>query len=130
MPSLLEIGSFGLSVIHDYEEVNHYLGSGHSLTISTGHSLGTRSYKLIYNILPDAAGQLIANPETGTNQTRAHFVWWFWNKRKQDRMPFDVYDPFDETNVSCVFVDKEISFENLAAKLWSSNLRIRQYRPL
>ena len=123
------IGNFSPEIEIEFAEIVRDYGDGYDSTVRVGHSDGQLHFRLVYNVLPGAQGQSILDPETSTNKSQADYLWDFFVKRKQDGEPFLVKNPRTEANVLVKFAESRLSYTLFAVKLFSTGIRLKQYRP-
>lgn len=123
------IGNFSPEIEIEFEEIRRDFGSGYDANLRVGHTDGQLRFRLVYNVLPGAQGQTILDPETSTNKTQADYLWDFFVKRKQDGQPFYVKNPRTDANVLVKFSESNLTYTKFAVKLFSTGIRLHQYRP-
>jgi len=86
---------------------------------------GLRRWTIKIDVLPDSASQV----PLVDGQTRSEYLWNFFCASKQSgNYPFFIEDPKDGQFYLACFVDDELSYEVLCAKIYSTGLQLRQRR--
>ena len=125
---LQEIGSFGLTCDIEFSILEIDYGDGYDDSALIGSSLGTRSWRFLYKVLP---GTMDSPVQVGaaTLQSRADYIWDFFCRRKAEgNGSFTLTCPRDGKRYLAKFVDHKLSYEMFMTKLFSSGLSIKQRR--
>lgn len=125
---LKDIGSYGLTCSLGFAFLKAPLGDGFRKSALIGSVLGTRSWKLIYKVLPDAPnGGFLTN--TGEIQSRAVYLWdLFYSCKAGGDLPLIITCPRDGKDYLAVFEDDVLSYEMFSHRLFSTGLNLSQYR--
>src|ERR1051325_1913681 len=116
------IGSFGLTCAIGFDILEASFGDGYEDSALVGSSEGTRSWKLVYKVLP---GTLDESAQGGTFslQSRADYLWEFFCLRKSEgNASFWITCPRDGQDYLAKFVEHTLSYEMFMVKLYSTGL--------
>ncbi|MGE0133034.1 MAG: hypothetical protein AB7U82_33575 [Blastocatellales bacterium] len=119
MPTLqFQGGSIGLEVEVRYARLQCYCKAGRAITTLTGHTQGTRHWRLRYQLLQDRAANLL-DQASSTLKTDFDYLWDFYQARRLDGSAFDLADALTGATVSVRFEDYELTPELFSDALYS-----------
>jgi len=126
-PTLLEIGSYGLSEQVEFRVLEFSFGDGYEDSALVGSTEGTLSWKLTFNVLPGALGQERCGPLSV--ESRADYLWnFFCDRMAAGNETFKFISPRNGRMYLAAFAETKLSYEMFAARLFSSGISLKQRR--
>jgi hypothetical protein len=121
-------GSFGLSCGIEFDILSIEYGDGYHDSALVGSEEGTRSWQLIYKVLPGSQDGMIQVSDT-VLQPRSDYLWDFVCRRmKEGNSSFILTCPRDGKDYLVGFVEPRTTYEMFAVRLFSTGLLIKQRR--
>ena len=126
------IGAFGLDVEIEFAILELDYGDGYDDSSLVGSTQGTRSWRLVFKVLPATFdGAIPVAPEIDSRmlQSRADYLWDFFCRHKaRGNASFSLTCPKDEKKYLGKFVEHKLTYTLFMTKLFSSGVLIRQRR--
>jgi len=128
------IGSYGLDCQIEFDILEVDFGDGYDDSSLVGSSEGTRSWMLVFKVLPltlDGAIEVPSQIDLNMMQSRADYLWGFFCRRKAEgNSSFILKCPKDNKLYLVKFIDHRLTYNHFMSRLFSSSLGIMQRREL
>lgn len=102
-------------------------GDGYGETALFGAKSGLKTWRLKFNVLPQALGGYNATFD-GETISRADYLYEFWNRFDATGEPFIFQPQLNGQYYLAEFIDTELNFEQILSRLWTTGIAIRQRR--
>ena len=124
-PTLLEIGSYGLSEQVEFRVLEFSFGDGYEDSALVGSTEGILSWKLVMKVLPGVLGQERGGPLSV--ESRADYLWnFFCDRMAAGNETFKFVSPRNGRMYLAAFAETKLSYEMFAARLFSSGISLKQ----
>jgi hypothetical protein len=124
---LLRLGHFAPVIDHGFLRLHHKTKPRRRRTTLVGHTEGTRSVKLVYQIMPQRGAGLL-DPELDDVVSEFDYLWDFFGRRQLDGLPFLVTDLLTGEDLEVRFVAQEMNAQLFLHALYSTGLELIEHR--
>jgi hypothetical protein len=102
------------------------MGLRRRITVDVDDSRGVRGWQLVYRVLPATLDGPVQT-DSGDIESRAHYVWNFYQARKGgSTKSFLITCPLERKNYLVEFSDSQLTFQMFGIRLYSSGVGLIQ----
>lgn len=126
---LLFQGDFGWTEEIEFQVLEADYGDGYDDGALIGSTEGTRSWKLTYKVLHSGINATPGEPAIFSAQSKATYLWnFFCRQMSQGNKSFIIRSLKDGKDYLAAFVDKKLSYEMFASRLYTTGVQLKQRR--